>query len=1011
MATNTFSPSPVSDAAEPPASWASRLVWPVFLGAFGFLLTSYPARNIDIWGHLVAGRDAASGVGLGASFTLLFDGLMAAGYAVGGGGLLVFGKAAAMGLLGVLLYETARSYSFRVLPAVVVGLALMAVSLRANLQPQAVTYLLLGATTFWLTRHRGLPAWPSCWPLLVLFFAWANLDRGFVYGLATVALVWLGRFVDATRAAPTSPATPRPSLLRLGGVLAVLCGVCLLNPASRSGEFPLPVELQWLTTRNASELLRSPMSVAYVRSVTDNPAALAYYPLLALSVVGFALNRGGFRWERFLPSLVLGLLSVAADRAVPVFAVVAGPMAALNLAESLARSSGFAPGTARSPWRRRLATPFPFLVAGLFLVAAWPGWLQRPPYEPRRWAFDLPTAPAAAAEYLRGVGTPDGSPPNRTLHLSAESRTAFRWASPEDDGRYDPNLAAALLDGKPVDAEMRAGGFTRVAVYHANPEQVRPALNVLLRDRYRWPLLYVGGSAAVFGWRDPAGTGEPVLGRDIDLVDLWNPGLERGRTPVPFDGPGAAVPNWKQAIRGTFTRPRVVHSQNRDEAVLLTTMAEVSQQWVPQINGLSWYFEQTAGLVGGAGASMNPLLAAADAALRVNYVAPVVPENGRPAALAQTVGRQFDFALAAKDDYFGGALAAAVRAGRRAAAEQSDDPRASVELGQAYLTLLFDSRERIWTSEFKQLRELRQAQAATALNRAVRLGKTPLPKAHRLLSLMYRRIGYLDLCLDHLTAARTAERASSPGAKPDADADKDYDGLREHVRKQREQFDKEAPGLRVADRATLAGQLNLHGHALDLLLKSDISAFGAAGLKQQLELMIRTGRADQVVEWTTPEQGDAVGPRSYHWLRAQAYAGLGDYTSADLELVEIGGGAADLIPDPELYVSTTATIVAKRVLGETTLGAGFPDAVARALARTQADQDLRTIDVRLKNLSEVSLLRAVLALEVGDVPAARRLAETAQFFSTVRPDGSALPLRVIGQSLLDRTRDLGAAGR
>ena len=310
-----------------------------------------------------------------------------------------------MGLLGVLLYETARSYSFRVLPAVVVGLALMAVSLRANLQPQAVTYLLLGATTFWLTRHRGLPAWPSCWPLLVLFFAWANLDRGFVYGLATVALVWLGRFVDETRAAPTSPATPRPSLLRLGGVLAVLCGVCLLNPASRSGEFPLPVELQWLTTRSAGELLRSPMSAAYVRSVNDNPAALAYYPLLALSVVGFALNRNAFRWERFLPSLVLGLLSVAADRAVPVFAVVAGPMAALNLAESLARSSGFAPGTARSPWRRRLATPFPFLVAGLFLVAAWPGWLQRPPYEPRRWAFDLPTAPAAAAEYLRGVGT------------------------------------------------------------------------------------------------------------------------------------------------------------------------------------------------------------------------------------------------------------------------------------------------------------------------------------------------------------------------------------------------------------------------------------------------------------------------------------------------------------------------------------------------------------------------------------------------------------------------------
>ena len=67
--------------------------------------------------------------------------------------------------------------------------------------------------------------------------------------------------------------------------------------------------------------------------------------------------------------------------------------------------------------------------------------------------------------------------------------------------------------------------------------------------------------------------------------------------------------------------------------------------------------------------------------------------------------------------------------------------------------------------------------------------------------------------------------------------------------------------------------------------------------------------------------------------------------------------------------------------------------------------------MRLKNLSEVSLLRAVLALEVGDVPAARRLAETALFFSPVRPDGRALPLRVVGQSLLDRTRDLDPVAR
>lgn len=1010
MATNSFPPPTSSDAAEPPAPWPSRLIWPVFLAAFGFLLTSYPARNIDIWGHLVAGRDAMSGLGLGTSFTPLFDLLVAAGHAAGGGGLLVFGKAAAMGLLGVLLYEAARTHSYRVLPAVAVGLSLMAVSLRANLQPQAVTYLFLGATVFWLTRHRGLPAWRSCWPLLVLFAAWANLDRGFVYGLATVALVWLGRVVDAAK--ESEAATGRPSPVRVAGVLAALAGVCLLNPASRTGEFPLPLELQWLTTRGAGEALRSPVTAAYLRSVTDNPAALAYYALLALSAFGVALNRRGFRWERFFPSLVLGVLSVASDRAVPIFAVVAGPMAALNLGESLARSSGFAPRGPRSPWRRRLAAPFPFVVAGLFLVAAWPGWLQRPPYEPRRWAFDLPTAPAVAAEYLRGARTlgADG-PADRTLHLSAESRTAFRWACPEDDGRYDPDLAAALVYGRPIDAELRAGGFTRVVVYHSNLESVRPVLNVLLRDRYRWPLLDVGGDAAVFGWRDPDRADEPFRGRDIDLAQVWHPRLEVDRVPVPADGPDLAVPTWRQALRNTLTRPRVVHSRNRDEAALLTMMAEVSQRWVPELNGLSWYFEQTAGLVGGAGASINPLLAAADAALRFNAVSPPTADRGPPPLLAQTVGRQFDFALASKDDYFTGAIGAAIRAGRRAVADDPNDPRAHVLLGEAYLTILFDSRERVWATEFKQLRELRQAQAATALHRAVRLSRTPPAQAHRLLSLMYRRIGYLDLCLDHLIEARQADALSAPGATPDPEAEKDYERLRDHVRDLRGQFDKESAGLRLSDRATLAGRLNLHGQALETLLKSDISAFGAAGVKQQLELMIRTGRAGQVVEWTSPEQRDAVGTRSYHWLRAQAFAGLGDYASADLELLQIGGGAADLIPDPDLLVSSLATIVSKHVLAEANAGTGLADAVWRTVARSEAAQDVRAIETRLKNLSEVSVLRAVLALEVGDVPAARRLADTALFFSPLRPGGTALPLRVVIQGLLDRTRDLETPAR
>ncbi len=966
---------------------ASRLAWPAFLFAFGVLLASYPARNPDIWGHLAAGREAWSALRLADTATPLFDLLAYAGDAVGGGVLLVSVKAAALGLLGVALFEATRGPSARLLPAAVVGLALLAVSQWANLRPQAATYLLLGLAAWWLTRHPGPPTLRQWWPLVVLFAVWTNLDRGVGYGLAAVALTLLGRCLDGPKAWG-----------RVGLLLGALAVASLLNPTLRLGSNPLPAELQWLASGQSAEFARSPLSVAYLRAVGDSPAALAYYPLLALSLFGFLANRGGFRWGRFLPSAAFALLSGLTDRAVPLFAVVAAPAAALNLGEALAARRG------RPPFGRWVRVA-PALVAGLFLAAAWPGWLQRSPYEPRRWAYDLPTAPAAAAEYLnstRGAG--------RTLHLTAESRAAFRWHCPTDDGFHDPQLVADLVAGRPVEAALREARVARLVLDPPDADQARPALNVLLRDRHRWPLQYLGGGVAVFGWRDPARDGEPATGREIDLTRLWQAGLEGGRTPVPLGRLApAGAGRWRE-VRAAWATPRRAYSPDRDEAALLMTMAEVSKRWVPQVNGLSWYFEQSAGLAGGAAGWASPAAAAADAALRLNSIRPPPPAEGGtrgapPPPFVRTLDGLFNASLAAKDDYLSGALAAAVRAGRRAVAADPDDPRAYLTLGEAYLTLWVASGERVWGGEFKQPRELRQAQAVAALRRAVELSATPPPKAHRLLALAYRRVGYLDLALDHLTEARKAERSAVPGAKPDPESEADFGRLRDRVGLARARLDKESAGLRVGDQAALAAELGLNGRALELLLKSDVSAFGAAGLRQQLEHMVRTGQARLVTEWTSPEQLAALGPRSYHWLRAQAFAGLGDYDAADSELVEIGGGPADLVPDPALLASSAAAVAAKNALGEASLGTAFPDAIRRTLARAEAEADWRSVESRLLNLAEVSLLRGVLALEVGDRGAVRRHANAVLFFAPPGAGGTAPLLRAAAQSLLDRARD------
>src|SRR5258708_34221442 len=112
-----------------------------------------------------------------------------------------------------------------------------------------------------------------------------------------------------------------------------------------------------------------------------------------MALLSFVLNRARWTWQRVLPWLGLALLSVFQVRAVPFFAIVAGPVLARDLQESLARRFAAAEGQSLI-WRRRvLAWQALTIVFVLVLsVCAWPGWLQGAPYEPRRWAVEIPAS-------------------------------------------------------------------------------------------------------------------------------------------------------------------------------------------------------------------------------------------------------------------------------------------------------------------------------------------------------------------------------------------------------------------------------------------------------------------------------------------------------------------------------------------------------------------------------------------------------------------------------------------
>ena len=195
-------------------------------------------------------------------------------------------------------------------------------------------------------------------------------------GLRIVAVVWLGQvleeaFTGKTWRGALTPAepcsVPGPSRRRVPDYPhSRACG----NPA-RGSELVFP----WLGTGS------SPFQLNYLKRFVLTPPGMAYYALLGLGVLSFLLNLPRWPWHRFLPWFVLALLSAFHLPMVPFFAVVAGPVLALNLHEILAWSFDL-----RQPYLvRSLLTA----ALGLVLVlCAWTGWLQGARTDRGRWTIE-----------------------------------------------------------------------------------------------------------------------------------------------------------------------------------------------------------------------------------------------------------------------------------------------------------------------------------------------------------------------------------------------------------------------------------------------------------------------------------------------------------------------------------------------------------------------------------------------------------------------------------------------
>jgi tetratricopeptide (TPR) repeat protein len=814
--------------------------------------------------------------------------------------------------------------------------------------------------------------------LLVLFVLWVNVDSLFVLGLGTVALVRLGQLVDRAREKDRTKATGWVSLL--GGLLVwllVLAAVCLLNPTHLHAFVP-PPELGGPGTVGStavSAAVTSPFLPSYFQAFGWRPVILAYFPLLVLGLIFFVLNFRGWRWAQFLPWLGLAVLSGWQARVIPFFAVVAGPTLAWNVQAVLAGRT--APRRWVRDWGHALV-----VVGGLaLLVCAWPGWLGDPPFQPRRWAIETPPSlerGAAATQRWHEEGRL--GPDTRGLYLSSDAACAFAWFCPEENALLDENLAAAVRGGT-AGPQLRQQGIDHVIVYDRDRDKLAAALERLLSEPRQWPLLYVEGDLAIFGWRDPEQATDTDRFRGWELAVnrlAFHPAPDKRAPRKGPDREPKGRPWWE-----AFWKPAPRRPADTDEATFYRLYAEALRHSKPLARAedrrrlVAWNGFQALGLLGTAGGWAAPASVLSDSLSRLIVV---------PSRLDALGVFKAHF-----DDTPPALLYLAVRAARRALAVTPDDAQAHFILGESYLRLLQSTRERVWVRGFRELAHLRFSQASTALNRSIALRPNFAP-AHLSLGRLYEGLGHLDLALKHLRRSLELTRTAGSGAQGLAassiyppTSQEEVDQLAAVVDERRRAFAERSASVNVRHRALLARQLNLGGQALELLLRSDRAAFGKEGMRLELELMLQTGRARDVWEWIVPQDRNSeagLKPSTYHWLRIQALAALGDYSLARGECLELGQALRDqILKVPEGIGQTSAADLrpeVARIIGQTVLDqlpsvdGGVPLRLLGEFLMGQADRRVLEFRDSLREEASTRVLAGLLALEQGATDEARQ---------------------------------------
>ncbi len=928
-----------------PLRHADRLL-AAFVVALAFLVASTAARNSDVWLHLASGRAIANGTyrfqgdpwGQNATtwinHTWLYD-LTAYGlyqpFPNLHGSLLLIVKALLVAFLAGLMVRLGSGHQGTFWSALTASLAVLALSGRLLLQPALVSAVALAGTLALLHRGRRLRRESVGWfrayaPVCMLFALWANLDEWFLLGPFTVALFFIGD-VLATGANGDKRSV---DVSGMGIVFVVGTFACLLTPFPLHG-LTLPVELGLSDTARVLKgdavlryLFASPFEGRYFYSGSSwNVSGLAYLALVVLGLLSFVFSRDAWRSWRLPVMLSFFGLSVWSVHAVAFFVVVAAPIVALNIRDVLVRVGRSGLGHS-DLLMARLGRAAALLTVLAMLFASWPGWLQGAPYEMRRWVVLAdPSLEGAAKQLVKWRREKLLENEDFGFHFSLDEANYFAYFCPAEKSivdsrlRVSPELAVdyvevrrellALADGsntstllkKKAQAKdwrsvFREHHINHVVVYDNNPERIKLVHQLLVQNPAEWELIGLTGRAAIFGWKDPRHQVRELKYSLPLREDAYHPREDR-KAPRSWPGRGPELPSLWQS----FLAVRQRSSAERDEAALLLLNFDLRGQQNVLERSIAWDAARLAGTIGaGSGAASLSVRLQQGIDLYFHEAGharvPIAMKSKQPTLDVLAYGLYTAYFLA-QDDAPEEYLWLAIRAARRALRDHPDDAHAYFILGEAYLRMMRNTRERVWMERLPFLRRLRQVQASTAFNQALLL-QPDLIAAHQQLVVLYQEMGLWDLGLKHrrkvlqLTQAkgRSPSESLQEYEKRLAGLQEDVEQLEKQLTRIENQYEINTAKYKMIDRAEEAEkQYGMGGKALEILLDSDAASFGKRGMILELQLLLSTGRVREVREWMLPDLRETIGDEIYLHNRAVLSAACGDYERAESELSDL----------------------------------------------------------------------------------------------------------------------------